>query len=88
MPDPASIRMRAPALLCGFLLLLTSAPLLAQSQATTGIIQGTVVDPSLSRLPGVTVTLTNQGTDFRRVVATDAEGLFRAVLLPLGDYRV
>ncbi len=60
----------------------------AQSQATTGVIEGTVVDQEGGVLPGVTVTLTNTGTGFQRVLVTDERGRFRGVLLPLGDYRI
>lgn len=59
-----------------------------QSQATTGVIEGTVTDASGGVLPGVTVTLTNIDTDFERVLITDARGRFRGVLLPLGPYQV
>jgi hypothetical protein len=60
----------------------------AQSQATTGVIEGTVVDESGAPVPGVNVTIRNTGTNFERVVATDADGRFRGLLLPLGPYRV
>ena len=61
---------------------------LAQSQATTGVIEGIVSDESGAVLPGATVTLTNTGTGFERILITDERGRFRGVLLPLGDYRV
>ncbi len=59
-----------------------------QSQATTGVIEGTVQDESGAVLPGVTITLLNTATDFEQVLVTDARGRFRGVLLPLGPYRV
>jgi hypothetical protein len=65
-----------------------AAPALAQSQATTGVIEGRVADESGAVLPGVTVTLTNTATGFEKVLVTDANGRFRGVLLPLGPYRV
>ena len=61
---------------------------LAQSQATTGVIEGVVQDESGAVLPGVTVTLKNTATGFERVLVTNAEGRFRGVLLPLGPYEV
>lgn len=61
---------------------------MAQSQATTGVIEGTVSDESGSALPGVTVTLENTATHFEQVEITDARGRFRGALLPLGPYRV
>ena len=60
----------------------------AQSQATTGIIEGVVSDESGGVLPGVSVTLLNTATNFDRGLVTDANGRFRGVLLPLGPYRV
>ena len=60
----------------------------AQSQATTGLIEGTVSDASGARLPGATVTLVNTGTNFTRDLVTDADGRFRGLLLPLGTYRL
>src|SRR3954469_23242267 len=61
---------------------------LAQSQATTGVISGIVTDESGGVLPGATVTLRNTETNFEKVVVTGADGSFRAVLLPLGPYRI
>lgn len=62
--------------------------LFAQSQATTGVIEGTVSDESGAVLPGVTITLENIATGFEQVLVTDSRGRFRGVLLPLGPYRV
>ena len=71
-----------------FLLLFAPAILLAQSQATTGVIEGTVVDESGAVLPGVTVTLRNTATNYQQTVLTGSAGRFQAVLLPLGPYEV
>jgi len=60
----------------------------AQSQATTGVIEGTVVDASGAVLPGVTVSIKNTATNYEQNVVTDKEGRFRGVLLPLGPYEV
>jgi hypothetical protein len=60
----------------------------AQSQATTGVIEGTVVDESGAPVPTATVTIRNTATNFERTVTTDADGRFRGLLLPLGPYRV
>src|SRR5882724_10727184 len=62
--------------------------ILGQSQANTGTIEGTVVDPSGSAIPNAEVTLKNLGTNFTRVIQTDTEGRFRGLLLPLGPYTV
>lgn len=60
----------------------------AQSQATTGVIEGTVADSQGGRLPGASVTLLNTGTNFSRELTTDQDGRFRGLLLPLGTYRL
>jgi len=70
------------------LLLLLPVSLFAQSQATTGVIEGTVVDATGAALPGVTVTIHNTATNFEQTLITDSAGRFRGVLLPLGPYEV
>ncbi|HTL42900.1 MAG TPA: TonB-dependent receptor [Vicinamibacterales bacterium] len=65
-----------------------AVPALAQSQAVNGTIEGTIKDSSGGMLPGVTVTIQNLDTGESRVIVTDAKGLFRAPLLPLGSYKV
>jgi hypothetical protein len=67
---------------------IASVPARAQSQATTGVIEGTVLDESGAPIPNATVTFKNTATNFERVVSTDADGRFRGLLLPLGPYRV
>ncbi|HKZ30812.1 MAG TPA: carboxypeptidase-like regulatory domain-containing protein, partial [Vicinamibacteria bacterium] len=61
---------------------------LAQSQATTGVIEGTVGDPTGAPVPGATVAVKNTATNLERTLTTDADGRFRALLLPLGPYRI
>jgi hypothetical protein len=75
-------------MLSALLALAATLPARAQSQSTTGSIEGTVVDTSGGVLPGVTVTATNVDTGAERAVVTNADGLYRLVLLPLGQYRV
>src|SRR6266550_1291643 len=65
-----------------------STTLFAQSQATTGVIEGTVVDATGASLPGVTVTAKNTATNFEQTTTTDRAGRFRIVLLPLSPYTV
>src|ERR1041385_9106950 len=67
---------------------LTQGLALAQSQANLGTIEGIVNDPSGRAVAGAHVTVTNLGTNFTRSLATDTEGRFRALLLPLGPYKV
>lgn len=62
--------------------------LFAQSQATTGVIEGVVLDATGAAVPGASVVVKNTATNFERSLATDGEGRFRGLLLPLGPYRV
>ena len=65
-----------------------SSALFAQSQTTTGTIQGIVTDPNGAVLSGASVTVRNIGTGFERTVTSNSDGFFTAPLLPLGKYRV
>src|SRR3954470_14314209 len=58
------------------------------AQTPTGSIEGTVVDTSGAVIPGVTVSVTHEATGVARDVVSDAQGLFRAALLPVGTYTV
>src|SRR5436853_6508842 len=65
-----------------------SFSLFAQSQATTGVIEGTVTDATGAVLPGVTVSLRNTATNFEKIEVTSPQGMYRGVLLPLGPYEI
>ncbi len=73
-------------LLIGILLFATGV--FAQSQATTGNIEGRVVDNQGAAVPGVSVTATNQDTGFEKTVQSNDEGNFVLPLLQLGNYKV
>ena len=60
----------------------------AQSQATTGNIEGTVVDPNGAVVPNVTVTATNMETGFAKTAQTNDEGTFVLPYLQPGNYKV
>ena len=79
---------RFVSVLAALLLMLVPALSTAQSQATTGVIEGTVSDPSGAPIAGATVLVKNTATNLERTLATDADGRFRALLLPLGPYKV
>jgi hypothetical protein len=76
------------ALPAALLVALIAVPASGQSQAANGSIEGTVMDTSGGVLPGVTVTITNTDTGAERSVISNVDGLYRALLLPLGQYRV
>jgi outer membrane receptor protein involved in Fe transport len=69
-------------------LLMMSAVALAQSQATTGNIEGRVLDPKDAAVPGATVVVTNQDTGLEKTATTNDEGTFTIILLPPGNYMV
>ena len=60
----------------------------AFAQATTGSIQGVVADTSGGAIPGATVTIRNVETDVSRTLVTDAEGIYRFLNLPVGNYEL
>jgi outer membrane receptor protein involved in Fe transport len=74
-------------LLCASLALAASA-VFTQSQATSGNIEGRVLDPNGAAVPGVSVTATNAQTGFEKTATSDDEGNYRLILLPPGTYRV
>jgi len=82
------MRSRRLASFLALALLFVPALGLAQSQATTGVIEGTVSDPTGAPVPGATVVVKNTATNLERTLSTDADGRFRALLLPLGPYRM
>jgi len=60
----------------------------AQTQITTGVIQGTVVDESEAVVPGATVEVKNVETNIARTLSTDGEGRFVFLQLSPGDYTL
>lgn len=60
----------------------------AQTQITTGVIQGIVTDTSGAVLPGVDVETRNVDTNLKRNLVTDSGGRFVALQLPPGRYTV
>ncbi|HJR07430.1 MAG TPA: carboxypeptidase regulatory-like domain-containing protein [Pyrinomonadaceae bacterium] len=69
-------------------LALTASLAFSQSQATSGNIEGRVLDPNGAAVPGVNVTATNQQTGFEKTATSDEEGNYRIILLPPGTYKV
>ncbi len=61
---------------------------IAQSQSTTGNIEGRVTDQNGAVVPGIGVTATNQDTGLNKTTTTDSGGNYIFVLLPPGNYQV
>src|SRR5215510_2479793 len=80
---------RLPFLTISIILLLLTAPaILAQTQITTGTIQGTVIDANGAVVPGANVEIKNLDTNASRNLTTDEQGRFIAPLLQPGNYSV
>jgi hypothetical protein len=58
------------------------------AQNSTGIISGRVTDPSGAVVAGAAITITQTETNVDYASGTNSDGLFRAVGLPTGTYRV
>ncbi len=63
------------------------ASLTAQTQITTGVIQGAVLDSSGAVLPGVDVTIVNVDTNLTQSRTTGPDGRFVFLQLPPGPYK-
>lgn len=71
-----------------FVLFLCLFPLPAVASTIFGQVQGVVHDAQHRPLPGATVDLRAERSDFHRAATTDAEGHFQLTTVPLGDYRL
>ncbi len=58
------------------------------SQQVTGVIRGTVYDPSGATVSAAAVTVTQLETGFSRTATSGTQGDFTLVELPIGHYRV
>lgn len=65
-----------------------AVPVAAQTQITTGVIQGTVTDATGAMLPGVSVEAKNIQTNLTRTTVTEANGRFVFLQLPPGPYTI
>ncbi len=74
-------------LLCLFVSL-ASPHARAQSQITTGVIQGSVSDPNGAVVPGATVEVKNVDTNLTLNRSTDEDGRFTFLQLPSGNYEL
>src|SRR5678815_5325845 len=73
---------------CLLIILAVASIARAQSQITTGTIQGTVSDDNGAAIPGASVEVKNTETNFVRTVSTDDQGRFIVLQLPPGKYTV
>jgi Carboxypeptidase regulatory-like domain len=69
-------------------LVLCLSTISAWTQSFNGQIVGLVTDSSAAVIPGVAVTVLNEGTGAHRRLSTDASGVYVAAELPVGYYTV
>lgn len=72
------------ATLCGLL----ATPAAAQTQITTGVIRGTVVDATGAVVPGANIEARNLDTNAIRSLTSDGDGRFSFLLMPSGRYTL
>src|SRR5215469_87346 len=65
-----------------------SEPAWAQSQSINGTIRGHVTDATGASIAGASVTVVNSELGYSKTLATEADGYFVLVNLPLGTYKV
>src|SRR5215471_416550 len=63
-------------------------PTIGSAQQNYGTILGTITDKTGAVVPGAKITVTNTATQVNRETATDKEGFFQAISLPVGTYTV
>src|SRR4030088_2475034 len=61
---------------------------IAAAPARDAEITGLAQDPAGAPIPSPNVTLVNQDSGFTRTVTTDADGRYRFVALPQGNYTI
>jgi outer membrane receptor protein involved in Fe transport len=85
-----STKLNAPLRIAVLAMLLLTCGLsaFAQSQATTGNIEGRVLDPKDAALPGAAVVAINQQTGLEKTATSDDQGGFSIAFLPPGPYTV
>src|ERR1035437_5090453 len=87
MTNNFALRISAP-ILSIVALIAVFLPVSNLAQDATARITGTISDSTGAVIPGVQVTVTNTATQVSREVTSDHDGLYQALALPIGSYRV
>src|ERR1051325_8966794 len=74
--------------LCLLALLALAPASFGQTQITTGVIEGSVVDQAGAVVPGANVEVKNLGTNFVKTLTTTRDGRFVFLQLPPGNYSL
>jgi hypothetical protein len=80
--------MRKHILLVAFLFALGAVGVDASAQEFTGSIYGRIVDPASAVMPGVSITVEGAAIQGQRTMMSEANGSYRVLYLPQGEYRV
>jgi hypothetical protein len=75
-------------LMLTMVILLSVSAILAQAQASSADLIGTVVDPTGAIVPGATVTVKNAATGLTRTTTSNDSGVYQFIGLPPGTYTV
>src|SRR5436190_20863919 len=70
------------------LMLVLASAVLAQTQITTGVIQGTILDEQGGVVPGASVEVRSPDTNFSKTLTTDSDGRFVFLQLSSGRYTL
>jgi hypothetical protein len=70
------------------LAVLLAIPFSLHAQQNSGIITGTVTDPSGAAVPGATITVISTATAAQNSAKSDAQGNFSLAQLPVGTYEL
>ncbi len=81
-------RIAAKILMSATVLFFSVGSVLAQAQASTADLSGTVTDPQDAIVPGATVTVRSPATNITRTVTTNDEGRYQIFALPPGEYEL
>jgi outer membrane receptor for ferrienterochelin and colicin len=85
---PKPLRLLAKLALGCLLVVAFAASAYAQTQITTGVIQGNIQDEAGATVPGATVEVRNVGTNLTRTLLTNDDGRFVFLQLPPGRYTL
>ena len=80
--------MRKHILVIAFLFAVGAVGIDASAQEFTGSIYGRIVDPTNALLPGVSITVEGAAIQGQRTAESEANGSYRFLYLPPGEYRV
>ncbi|HEX8492028.1 MAG TPA: TonB-dependent receptor [Pyrinomonadaceae bacterium] len=88
MRSDSFVRVIGGFIFCALFVVLSAHAVWAQSQITTGVIQGTVTDEAGAVVPGASVEVKNLETSQVKTLSTDEDGRFVFLQLPPSRYTL